>query len=190
MTSGKRFVVAFAAGATILASACGGPSSHRASAPTTTTTGSGGPVSPARTAPSAAPQGHNTPAGGGTLRLTLGTEGYQLEVVCQRRGSVTTVSGSGSSGLAADLTIQGPNTSSAAIVATASSGMRTIWQAINGLRDDAGRAVGALKVTSSGTTYSGQGTFVITTLDRKGAEIKSTGADSEAGSFSLQCRGT
>lgn len=121
-----------------------------------------------------------------SLAMTLNGTKRTVPVACIRRGTTINAEGA-TSGYSANVSVQGQGNSQAVVVQTSSAGGRTIAQAINGLRDTAGKAVGKLTVTTKGDKYSGDGTFVITVLDGKGKAVKPNGAQTEAGAFALDC---
>jgi hypothetical protein len=138
----------------------------------------------AGTSPSSASSG---PAknGSGTATLAVGSQRHSFEVVCARTAAGTQgIASSGSDDVT--LTVEGA-TRAAVLVSHGSDGSTTIYQALPGLRDDAGRPVGKLSVSGGRGHYSGSGTFVLTKIDAQGKRVKLTSDTAVAGNFTLSC---
>jgi hypothetical protein len=121
-----------------------------------------------------------------SLQMTLNGTKHTVSVACIRHGDAINASGV-KNGYSANVTVQGANNSFAVVVQTTPAGQRTIAQAINGLRDSTGKAVGKLTVTTNGDKYSGDGTFVLTVLDPAGKAVKTNAAQTATGAFALDC---
>jgi hypothetical protein len=134
--------------------------------------------------PSLAPSS-STPSGSGTATVTVGTHQQTFDVMCTQNGvNRQGIASAGSSDIT--LTVQG-NPRAAVLVTHGSDGSTTIYQALPGLRDDAGRQVGKLTVSSSGKSYSGTGTFVLTKIDPHGKRVRLTSDSTVTGTFTLSC---
>lgn len=125
--------------------------------------------------------------GGGTATVTVAAMKTTFDVRCVRSGKATQATGNEGSN-ATTLTVAGTPIS-AVLVSHGTDGSTSIYQAIAGLRDDAGKPVGQLTVAVNGDSYSGTGVFVLTRIDRSGKRVASSGQSSAAGSFQLTCSG-
>lgn len=139
---------------------------------------------------SAAPTGgSNTSAssgqGAGTATVKVANDSVKLTVTCTKTAKQTQATGNENSD-AVTLTVQGTPVS-AVLVRHAADGSTTIYQAIQGLRDDNGKALGKITVSADGDTYSGTGTFVLTKIDAKGKRVKLKADTTVAGTFQLAC---
>ncbi len=179
------FVRCTAAGIVLIAALAACDSSKKA-APAPSATGSASAASSA-TAPASGASGSGA-LGSATAQLTLGTQTRSFGVTCARSNTLTQATGNdGTSALT--LTVAGA-AKSAVVVSKGSDGSTTIYQAIAGLRDDTGKAVGSLTVTAASDTLTGKGTFVLTKIDKAGARVRlSAAASSSSGSFRLTCGG-
>ncbi|SOD70900.1 hypothetical protein SAMN05892883_0531 [Jatrophihabitans sp. GAS493] len=134
---------------------------------------------------SSAAQASATQPGAGTATITLDGSERTFEVQCEQRES--SVHASGSAGpYALTVTMVG-SPQSAVLVQTMSDGSRVISQAINDMRDEAGKAVGRISVNASGNEYTGTGTFVHTTIDSAGKRVETTGSKVSSGTFAVNC---
>ena len=125
--------------------------------------------------------------GAGTATVTIASTAKKFSITCTRTGN--TVQAAGNEGNdAVTLTVAGTPLS-AVLVTHGVDGSTTIYQAIAGLHDDGGKAVGAVSVSADADKYSGSGTFVLSKIDAKGKRVKLTSATSAAGTFDLSCAG-
>jgi hypothetical protein len=125
--------------------------------------------------------------GSGTATVTVASARTVFDVRCVRSGKVTQATGNEGSN-ATTLTVAG-SPISAVLVSHGPDGSTSIYQAIAGLRDDAGKPVGQMTVAVNGDSYSGTGVFVLTKIDRSGKRVASTGQPAQTGSFQLTCSG-
>jgi hypothetical protein len=125
--------------------------------------------------------------GSGTATVKVGATNRKFNVTCTR--SVRATQATGNEGAdAVTLTVAGTPLS-VVLVSHDGTGATTIYQAIAGLVDDAGKKVGAVSVTGSANTFNGTGTFVLTKLDRSGKRVKLVAGSSQPGTFQLACSG-
>ncbi|SDI87739.1 hypothetical protein SAMN05444157_0595 [Frankineae bacterium MT45] len=123
--------------------------------------------------------------GAGTATITLDGAEHTFDVKCARSASSTQASGS-SGPYALTITMIG-SPQAAVLVETMSGGSRIISQAINDLRDESGKAVGAISIKADGNRYTGTGTFVHTTIDASGKRVATTGSTVTSGTFVVNC---
>lgn len=145
--------------------------------------GSSGSSTPS---PSAAPSTSTSVLGSGQATISVAAATTRFDVSCTRNARITQAIGN--EGLnALTLTVKS-STPAAVLVSHASDGSTSIYQAIAGLRDDAGAAVGALAVDIKGDVYTGTGVFVVTKIDGQGKRVKlSAAAGHVKGGFTLTC---
>lgn len=123
--------------------------------------------------------------GSGTAAIKVGSTQKTFAVTCVQSARATQATGNDGTN-AVTLTVKGTPIS-VVVVNHDATGATTIYQAISGLRDDSGKAVGAVSVSGSGNAYSGTGTFVLTKLDSKGKRVKLTSGSTTPGTFQLSC---
>ncbi|MCW2524253.1 MAG: hypothetical protein JWO63_2588 [Frankiales bacterium] len=124
--------------------------------------------------------------GSGQAAITVGATTARLDVSCTRSAAATRAIGNEGPN-AVTLTLRAA-TPSAVLVSHGSDGSTSIYQAVKDLRDDAGTAVGALTISSSGDVYNGVGVFVVTRIDSKGNRVKLGSTAGHAhGSFVVTC---
>jgi hypothetical protein len=124
--------------------------------------------------------------GSGTATITVAGTKTAFTVTCTASDRATQVIGNEGTN-AVTITVRGTPVS--AILVRHDKGGTSIYQAINGIRDEAGKAVGRLTVSTSGDRYVGTGTFVLVRYDAKGRPAKAKGTSSAAGSFQATCNG-
>jgi hypothetical protein len=123
--------------------------------------------------------------GSGKVTMTVGTARRNFTVTCTRTATTTQATGNEGSD-ALTLTVKGTPVA-AVLVTHGKDGSTTIYQAIDGLRDDNGKAVGKVSVTTDSDKYTGTGTFVLTKIDNKGKRARLTSNTSQVGQFQLTC---
>jgi hypothetical protein len=125
--------------------------------------------------------------GSGTATVTVAGTKTAFRATCTASDRATQAVGNEGTN-AVTLTVKGTPVS-AVLVTHGKDGSTSIYQAINGIRDETGKAVGRLTVTANGDKYAGTGTFVLVKYDAKGRPVKSKGTSSAAGSFEVTCNG-
>ncbi|MDQ1717827.1 MAG: hypothetical protein QOE89_1780 [Pseudonocardiales bacterium] len=125
--------------------------------------------------------------GSGTATVNVAGTKTAFRVTCTASGRATQAVGNEGTN-AVTLTVRGTPVS-AVLVTHGKDGSTSIYQSINGIRDETGKAVGKLTVTANGDKYAGTGTFVLMKYDAKGRALKSKGTSSAAGSFEVTCNG-
>jgi hypothetical protein len=138
-------------------------------------------------APHAARSGAGVGAGAGTLMMKLDGSERTLPVTCSKIDDSASATGTAGN-FSASVTMLGKS-QTAVFVEAKDGGGRLISQAINGLRDDSGKPVGKLGIDAKGDEYTGTGTFVHTTINKAGKRVRTDGAATSAGSFTLDCSG-
>lgn len=123
--------------------------------------------------------------GQGSATVTLGDVTHDLDVTCVESRGTKQASGASGNGVSVTVLLRDVKPSAVLIERTADG--TTIFQAADGFVDDTGLAVGEFALQADGTTYAGEGTFVVMKLDKQGKRVMQTTDTTRPGSVSVTC---